>query len=205
MTLEQILAALRIPWTTANRGKEIATAPSFDAELRRDRDKIFVWVYRNLRSWPLRNSAGRISDYIDNVLHEAMHAFVGPSSTDDEGVLMAVQWQVMQELQGDEFASARKGFARYGHVWSADVGDEIGDTDEFLETATWKVLVEEAIGAGFLVRRDERLHVVWGLGADPQWRTYRLGHKCRRGSSLVEEPDVVRRKACLAKGKASKA
>lgn len=182
MTLQQILEAMLIPCFCENRGAEIACAPSFDAELRRDGDQIFVWIRQALSEWIVAASheGGLIlSDHVDNVLHEAMHALCGPESVEDEGPLMAVQWHVMHELTPNEFKAARRGFASYGHVW--DDGDtedvdmlmsrssEIGNTDEFLKTKTWQDLVEQAISQDFLARRNGRIEVVWGHGVHAQW------------------------------------
>lgn len=93
----------------------------------------------------------------DALLHEICHAVAGPLALQECEIgsgLMALQWALLRELRDRPqiYRAGRKGLATY----SLDGWDEIGETDEFLDTREWRRTTKAAIENGFLTR-DGRL------------------------------------------------
>jgi hypothetical protein len=86
-------------------------------------------------------------DRTDLVLHELMHALVGPDSLQEELVLMAVQWSYMRRLPEPERSEARDVFSTYYLSYK-----EIGPSDVFRRLPSWKKSVRSAINLGLLHR-----------------------------------------------------
>ena len=79
---------------------------------------------------------------------------------------MVLQWAVMNDLDGIEYAMAR-------HEWSVyslyEDGSDVGPTDVFLRSKTWRDLTVRALDEGLVVRRHRRIVPVWGTGPSPAW------------------------------------
>lgn len=101
----------------------------------------------------------------DPILHEVCHAVCGKLGFVDEGDsgLMALQWALLQELEGDEYRGAREDFASYGLTgnYCGDDSDAIGTGPGFQRSRAWKAVWRAAIEHG-LILPDGR--VVWGCG-----------------------------------------
>lgn len=108
-----------------------------------------------------------------DALHEAIHGFMGESSFIDETALMAVEWQVCQELEPVAYAVWREKFSDYG------LGDntEAGPTDDFMSHPAWQECVDDAIKQDFLTA-DGRM--VWGKGPHHTLGGYHDGYHARR-------------------------
>lgn len=136
---------------------QIDSSPTTDAVLagRRGSDPLDVCVFYD----PDKPSA----TLADPILHEVCHAVCGKPGFTDESALLALQWALMQELEGDEYEQARAEFATYGLPGNScgDDDDFIGSGPGFLRSRAWEACVREAIEYD-LILPDGR--VVWGRG-----------------------------------------
>lgn len=179
MDTRSILEALGVPLVTVpkrcdhNRiddlyGPEVDCSPDTAAELR--------WVDGGPKvCW--NPHFGSWANSIDGILHEALHAVVGPHSLEDEELLMAYQAEIIACCTvPKEHQLLRTSFANYGFPWRApkkrSLERDIGLDDIVFESRAWKQLLKRACEAGLLVRRRGRLAPVFGLGVHPSWTTW---------------------------------
>ena len=99
------------------------------------------------------------------LLHEVMHLACGTAALKDEGVLMALQWAVIQHLAPEDRTQARHVFSEYYLDWRRNdgigsVNTEIGRSDDFLDSLAWKELEGQARRIGLL---DRHLQPCWGV------------------------------------------
>lgn len=167
MRLVEILEALNIPLVVRNEVEEarlIGSAPDGGAQLVWE-DQPVVWTRWAERDWVRREA-------VDGILHEAVHAVVGPRSLCYETAVMALQWSLLSELVGEERASARYKFAMY----SLGRGRDVGDGDRFVRLRRWRDMVWSACKLGVLAGSDGR--PVWGIGAHPGWERFVASERC---------------------------
>jgi hypothetical protein len=168
MTLLQILEALGVPFVVApskvnTEGihPEVAFgSPPGNAELCRMKGHSKVRVLYEPKDWLKHN-------LVEDVLHEAMHAYFGNSTFDEEEVLMPFQWEMIKLLQGKEHLQTRENFTHY-MLWG-DSSDMVGASNHFVRRPVWKKLVEKTLSTGLLIRRGRRLLPVWGQGVHPSF------------------------------------
>jgi len=108
------------------------------------------------------------AEYAGEFLHELAHALAGPRSLEDEDTsgLMGLEWALLQKLQGDEYAHARRQWERY----VLGGRDCIGPTDAFLDDPRWAECVAHAQAAGFL-NADGKLRTE-SLYPHPTWAVW---------------------------------
>lgn len=72
-----------------------------------------------------------------DVLHECIHAVLGPYTLTEESGLMAYEYACARLLlSGEDWTEWRRDFADYGFDWG-DGETEIGDRDEVFESSEW--------------------------------------------------------------------
>ena len=99
------------------------------------------------------------------LIHEACHAVMGLQSIDDEGMLMAFEWQIMKFLNKEDYKHARNTFSINQYL--TDPADPFSikevskDNDDFQYTTGWLHEEKLCVEAGFL---NSDLTPIWGLG-----------------------------------------
>lgn len=148
-------------------GPELGCSPDIGVELRWiDNSPTVCWNPR----------FGDWAKSLESVLHEALHAVVGPSSLDDELTLMAYQAALISCCSGAEYSSLRESFSCYMIDWqhpeTGEDNNDVGSDDVVFESRAWQEAREAAVEAGLLVVRHRRHVPVFGLGPHPEWAAW---------------------------------
>jgi hypothetical protein len=174
MNAKQLLGALGVPFREVQEdpdhvGPELDCAPGIGAEARWTSEGLVVFWLSHVCRWA--------TSFVD-VLHEALHLVVGPSSLRDENVLMAYQAALIAQLSDPvERSRARADFADFGFMWTHPDTEErlrgITDDDAVFRSQQWGKIQRKAVAAGLLVERRGQLVPVFGLGIHPGWAEWR--------------------------------
>lgn len=150
-------------------GPEIDCSPDNAAELR--------WVAGKPTVCCHRHYCRRDEGPADSILHEALHAVVGPDSIKNEEVLMGYQAVLIACCTvPEEHALLRGAFASYGFSWRhprTKVREtNVGFDDVVFESRAWRMIRRRVVEAGLLVRRRGAYEAVFGLGPHPAWNAW---------------------------------
>jgi hypothetical protein len=107
--------------------------------------------------------------HAEPILHEVLHVLLGPSSLEDETLLLpAMAWIVQHHAKAVVKRAMRKDIADYYFFWMTDEGachTSISSSDKVFASGEWCALVDEAKDAGIL-RPDGSLAL---RGPHPNW------------------------------------
>jgi hypothetical protein len=107
------------------------------------------------------------------IIHEALHAVLGPETLETEWPMMPVEWAVAQELGPEWVRPFRQHFADFGFIWTAPRGryrDSFGHSDEVLGSAEWADACGAAEARGWL---DAHGRPTWGSGPHPGYDVWK--------------------------------
>lgn len=151
------------------RGASVGESTCASSELRWYKGRIVVDWYPRISRWECA---------FTNVLHECIHAVLGPDSLQDgESALMAMTEALIRCVTNeDEAMRLRKDFSVYGFEWHDDEHEdegEIGMDGACFQSEEWKedVLVA-GLEAGVVQYRRGVVVPVFGLGPHEAWGSW---------------------------------